>query len=437
MDQGRYSLGAGVAPNWLTPEGARDAPALYHPGAVLEAHLPTFEGELHGAGPIIEFLAARWPPGARVNAFAERVTPGGVQLRLEVALDDAVLLRERHLLHARDGRIAWHVVYPEKVPVVLSAEALAEPGESAAGLPVVSRTPMPPGFSGAPLERLVLDDGRSLVVKHVAPRWSWVMRATRDDGREARIWTGTGYRPGDEVDPAVVSVARLADRWLVYMEDVSEFVSGPSSDLLPSLSAFYDAAPPDEPPGLCPLARRLGLFAPATARSERRGSDLGPKIIGRGWELIRDLIPRDLFELAHGLASDPAPLAAALHQRRCAVLHGDLRPGNVGLRGARIVLLDWGLVTWGPPALDLTWYMFNRGWPDDASEIVHDSLGRWGDRDALDLAVVATFIQACPYFGFNVVQEVDPEARRRAAEQLKAWVERVSDSLERTGPGTP
>ncbi|MGH2734119.1 MAG: phosphotransferase [Actinomycetota bacterium] len=436
MDEGRYSLGAGVAPNWLTPERAPDALPLYHPGAILEAHLPTLEGELHGAGRIVEYLAARWPPGARVNAFAERVTPGGVQLRLEVAFDDAVLLRERHLLHTRDGRIAWHVVYPEKVPVDPCAEA---PIDGAAGMPggVVSRTPMAPGFSGAPLERLVLDDGRTLVVKHVAPRWSWVMRATRDDGREARIWTGSGYRPGDVIDPAVVSVARLADRWLVYMEDVSEVVSGTSADLLRPLSAFYDASPRDEPPGLCALTERLGLFAPATARRERRGPDLGPKIIGRGWELIRDLIPQDLSELAYRLASDPGPLAAALLERRCAVLHGDLRPGNVGLRGARIILLDWGLVTWGPPALDLTWYMFNRGWPDEASEVVHDALGRWRDRDALDLAVVATFIQACPYFGFNVVQEVDPDARRRAAEQLKGWVERVSDGLERTGLQTP
>lgn len=427
-------------PTWLLPEGARRASSLYHPDAVLEVHLPGMDTTLHGATDIVGYLSARLPTGSRAETLSVRDSPGGIQLRIE-ATTDGVALRERHLLHVRDQQIQMHVIYPERVPFIVGDEALtAASGPAARVLEgAVEKTPLPPGFSGAPLEKIVLSDGRALIVKHIARRWSWVMRATDDDGREASIWA-QGRQPAPGIETAIVESVRLPDRWLLYMEDVSDPVSAVAALSLPEEVALLRrlvTASGESPPDarLCSLNDRLSLFAPATAERERDGTDLGPKIIGRGWELIRDLIPTDLFHLAHGLASDPELLARALAASPSALLHGDLRPGNFGVKGARVVVIDWGLALWGPPALDLTWYLFNRRWPPGLEEglaAAREGLGNPSDETALDLSVVATFIQACPYFGFNVVQEPDPAARKRAADDLASWVTAADRSLDRT-----
>jgi len=285
----------------------------------------------------------------------------------------------------------------------------------------------------------LLNDGRALIVKHIAQRWSWVMRATNDDGREASIWS-QGRQPAPGIETAIVGSVRLPDRWLLYMDDVSDLVSRVATLSLSEEVALLRrlaTASGESPPAahLCSLYDRLSLFSPATAEREFDGTDLGPKIIGRGWELMRGLIPTDLFHIAHGLASAPGPLARALAASPSALLHGDLRPGNFGVMEDRVVVIDWGLATWGPQALDVIWYLFNRRWASGLEQglaVVRDVLGKPLDETAFDLSVVATFIQACPYFGFNAVQDPDPAARSKASEDLASWVTAAARSLNRT-----
>ena len=427
-------------PTWLIPEQAVAAFPFYSPEAVLEIHLPQLDSEERGPSEIIPTLSTRWRSGASVHSCGIRESRGGIQARLELAWDDGMLVRERHLIHTHDGLITLHVIYPEPAPVVVGTESLeALSPELRTGLSPDARIPLAPGFSGAPLDRIVLENGRSLVVKHISPRWSWVMRATGDEGREALLWVNEG-RPGFPADPAVVDAVRLPDRWLLYMEDVSDIVSTarPSTEddlFLRSLARMYDATPMTAPEGLCSLEDRLALFSPATAVRERLGTDLGPKIVGRGWELVAGLIPPDVFDLAQFLAATPRPLARALSSRRCSLIHGDLRPGNLGMRGPDLVLIDWGLATWGPAILDLVWYLFNRkgsGRLDEGLAALSNSLTHPDER-ALDLAILATFIQVCPYFGFNAIQEPDPDVRATAHDELAQWVAMVRRSIDRSG----
>lgn len=264
------------------------------------------------------------------------------------------------------------------------------------------------------------------------------MRATGDEGREALLWAD-GDRENFPVDPAVLDAVRLPDRWLLYMEDVSDVLStaGASTEetILESLARMYDAAPAAVPEGLCSLEDRLALFSPATAIRERLGTDLGPKIVGRGWELAQGLIPPDIFGLAQSHATTPGPLAQALSTRRCGLIHGDLRPGNLGLRGSDLVLIDWGLATWGPPILDLVWYLFNRKWStrlDQDLAALNESLTH-PDESSLDLGILAVFCQVVPYFGFNAIQDPDPDLRVTARRQLGQWVAMVRRGIERSG----
>ena len=47
-----------------------------------------------------------------------------------------------------------------------------------------------PGASGNTLERVTLRDGRTLSRKEASQEWNWISRATHDDGRLVRMWSG-------------------------------------------------------------------------------------------------------------------------------------------------------------------------------------------------------------------------------------------------------
>jgi Phosphotransferase enzyme family len=425
-------------PVWLVP-GPRDVSAEYSEGAKLEAHLPTARLQIDGRREIGQWLTHRWERDVSVRSFDVTQSSGGMKVRAE--LDNAgTVVRERHLVHMIRDQIVNHIIYPEKVPVQMGPESVHSETSLLEGwdLDTVVRTQLAPGFSGAPLEALELPNGRRLVAKHITPRWSWVMRATHDDGREAMLWRDPSRRPAMAVDAAVVDAVQISDRWILYMDDVSDFVSVAQDEgrLVNELAGLYDIAPDHISASVCTLEDRLALFSPATATRETNGTDLGPKIIGRGWELVRDLIPSELFEFALDLVIDPKPMAGALRRLRCLLIHGDLRPGNVGITNGRPVLIDWGLATEAPPALDLVWFAFNTralGTIDDGLDAVRSAIASRFEQSSIDLAVLATFIQACPYFGFNAIQEPDPQMRSEAAAELRRWVVHVRDALERSG----
>jgi hypothetical protein len=89
---------------------------------------------------------------------------------------------------------------------------------------VVSREPLAAadGRSGSLLERVVLADGRALVVKHVLDGGDWIMRATADHGRAAELWSaGVLARVPEVIDHTVVRAEQVPGGWVVIMRDVS------------------------------------------------------------------------------------------------------------------------------------------------------------------------------------------------------------------------
>jgi hypothetical protein len=89
---------------------------------------------------------------------------------------------------------------------------------------VVSREPLAAadGRSGSLLERVVLADGRALVVKHVLDGGDWIMRATADHGRAAELWSaGVLARVPEVIDHTVVGAEQVPGGWVVIMRDVS------------------------------------------------------------------------------------------------------------------------------------------------------------------------------------------------------------------------
>ena len=59
------------------------------------------------------------------------------------------------------------------------------------------------GWSGNRIDRLTMEDGRSLIAKRIWPGADWIGRGTRDRGREALLFAeGAFARMPPELDPA-------------------------------------------------------------------------------------------------------------------------------------------------------------------------------------------------------------------------------------------
>jgi hypothetical protein len=201
---------------------------LYASDALLDAGLPGGRRRAVGSEAAIEILEAGFPGPGRLVEWEPRLHPKGMALWFERVSDGAgETARQRHYLHVRDGRIRRHWAYaaPPRTPargrqagdgVLLETRLLSRIGQVAQHEPIVST-----GWSGNLLERLVLADGRRLVVKRIVPGTNWMDRHTKDEGREALLFTSgvLGRLPeaidqlvetGDEGNPLLQLMAVLA-----------------------------------------------------------------------------------------------------------------------------------------------------------------------------------------------------------------------------------
>jgi hypothetical protein len=316
---------------------------------------------------------------------------------------------------------------------------------------VVSREPLAAadGRSGSLLERVVLADGRSLVVKLVLDGGDWIMRATADHGRAATLWSrGVLARVPEVIDHAVVGAERVEGGWVVIMRDVSAALvpdharlgRGDSRRVLEAAAALH-AAFADEPPlRLCSLADRYGFLSPATARREAGGDDEVPRLIGRGWERFAEAAPAEVAGPVLAVLERPASLAAALSRHPSTLVQGDLKLGNLGFAGDRVVMLDWGTQTgWAPAAVEVAWYLaINWSRIDATREQVLDDFraaeGERHDEDALRLALLGGLVQLGWDKALHASGHPDPAVRAREAADLAWWCDRARDALEVWSP---
>lgn len=311
---------------------------------------------------------------------------------------------------------------------------------------VVTREPLAAadGRSGSLLERVVLADGRALVVKHVRDGGDWIMRASHDHGRAAELWSsGVLARVPDVIDHAVVGAERAEDGWVVIMRDVSAALvpdharlsRGDSRRVLEAAAALHARFWDDPPMELCSMADRYRFLSPATARREADGADEVPRLIGRGWERFAEVVPADVAEPVLAVLERPEPFAAALSAFGSTLLQGDLKLGNLGLTADQVVMLDWGTQTgWGPPAVEVAWYLAINWSRVDATreQVLDDFRAAEGDRhdeDALRLALLGGLVQLGWDKALHASGHPDPAIRAREAADLAWWTARARDAL--------
>ncbi|HEV3014612.1 MAG TPA: hypothetical protein VG499_15175 [Actinomycetota bacterium] len=316
---------------------------------------------------------------------------------------------------------------------------------------VVSREPLAAadGRSGSLLERVTLAGGEILVVKHVRDGGDWIMRASHDHGRAAELWSsGVLGRMPEVIDHAVLGAEQETGGWVVIMRDVSAALvpdharisRADSRRVLEAAAALHAAFAEGPPLRLCPLADRYGFLSPATARREAGGADEVPGLIGRGWERFAEVAPADVAGPVLAVAERPEPFAAVLSAFPSTLVQGDLKLGNLGFTGDRVVMLDWGTQTgWAPAAVEVTWYLaINWSRIDATREQVLDDFraaeGGRHDEDALRLALLGGLVQLGWDKALHASGHPDPAIRAREAADLAWWAERARDALEVWSP---
>jgi hypothetical protein len=311
---------------------------------------------------------------------------------------------------------------------------------------VVAREPLAAadGRSGSLLERVTLGGGEALVVKHVLDGGDWIMRGCHDHGRAAQLWSdGVLARIPAVIDHAVVGAEPVEGGWLVIMRDVSAALvpdhlrigRDDSRRVLEAAAALHAAFAGDPPLALCSMADRYQLLSPATTRREAGGTDEVPKLIGRGWERFAELVPGEVTGPVLEIMERPEPFVAALSRSGSTLIHGDLKLGNLGFDGDRVVMLDWGTQTgWAPPAVEVAWYLAVNWSRIDATreQVLDDFRAAEGDRhdeDALRLALLGGLVQLGWDKALHASGHPDPAIRAREAADLAWWTERARDAL--------
>jgi hypothetical protein len=403
------------------------------------AIIARLEGLFPGPGRLVEWSAALHDVGAAV--WLERVSEA-----------EGAVLRQRHYLLLRDGRLRRHFAYtaPHRTGVTgaggrpsLDPGLIGDLGAIAEHTVLASR-----GWSGNALERVVLTDGRALIAKRIVPGADWIGRGSADPGREGLLFTsGVLDRLPPAVDHAMVAAVRDGDAWWLLMRDVSDELLDDHSivprdvnrRLLAAVNEMWEGFWGERVEFLAPQALRLQMAAPSVGRRERDGLDLLPKQLEVTWEAFAEAVEPDVAAVVLALVEDAAPLAAALHARGSTLLHGDIRDEQIGLAGDRLVLLDWGLATQGHPVVDYAWHLMHSAWRIDAThdELWEDFRAARGERDdplAVELGMIAGLTMYGWILGHSAVIHPDPVERTWARKELEWWVPRARHALGTWSP---
>ncbi|HEX7473176.1 MAG TPA: hypothetical protein VF323_08830 [Candidatus Limnocylindrales bacterium] len=309
--------------------------------------------------------------------------------------------------------------------------------------------PGPSSRSGSLVERVTLDDGRVVVVKHLDPARDLIVRATCDDGRLARLWAaGVFERMPSVVEHGILGVEPEGDGWLVVMDDLGAALlpddrrvgRAESRRLLAAAAAVHERFAGAPLPSVGPIATLYRYLSPALAVAEAGTPNPLPSLVGRGWARFPEAVPQDVAAAIATIHRDPERFAAAFAGSPGTLVHGDYRFANLGLRADRVVVIDWGSsCVVGPAALDLAWYLIVGATRIDATrdEVIDDFIAVEGARHeprALGLALIGALAQLGWNKALDVLENDDPEVRARERADLDWWVARMRRELDAWGP---
>ena len=310
----------------------------------------------------------------------------------------------------------------------------------------VAREPLAgDGVSGATLERVWLDDSRSLVVKRQSPQSDLFMRILGDErGRELDLYQRGvldllppsirhavigGWVEGDTT---VIVMRDLGDRVLSWRDRLSPAQARDLVQRLAEMHAHFAGAPPD---GLAPLPPLVATFAPS--RLEPYVATGHPIVAAAldGWGLFASLVPGDVAAAVEALLEDPAPLVTALSECTPTLCHGDLATVNLAWEvDGGLTLIDWGQAVAAPGELDVTRMLAGcapvlglarEAFLDEYRRAAPDSSAR-----AMRLSLLAGLLWLGWNKALDATRHPDEAKRAREREDLAWWVEHGREALD-------
>jgi phosphotransferase family enzyme len=305
------------------------------------------------------------------------------------------------------------------------------------------------GNSGSMVERVTLRDGRELILKHIAPDWDWMARTTHDRGRLSLMWEGALFeRMPTVIDHTIVAVEMDGVAWNVFMRDVSSDLLSHDrrvtrdevQRILSAIHEMHEIYRGGRFPQLCSLVDRYALLSPRNVRREREMDNPHGHILSRGWEAFPEFVSGTVVEAIFAVAEKPELLAEQLAKCEQTLIHGDIRLGNIGFAGDRVILIDWSeRVGIAPPAVELAWFIGFDAIRMDASpdNVISDFRSLHGDRfdeRALQLALIGGLLQVAPVLGISIIEGQDESRRRSLITQLSWWDEAVREALKTWSP---
>ena len=168
-------------------------------------------------------------------------------------------------------------------------------------------------------------------------------------------------------------------------------------------------------------------------RSIAGGPNPMPDLILRGWDLFASIAPADVAEVVLAVVDKPELLARPLAARPMTLIHGDLSLANVAVEEHQMTLLDWGLTTIAPPAIELAWFLLDHVSQIDASheQIITDFGEESGDRAdpvALKLALLAGLVELGWHKALNATTHPDPAFQSSERKDLEWWYQRAREA---------
>ncbi|MGH3367309.1 MAG: hypothetical protein ACRDOY_08915 [Nocardioidaceae bacterium] len=301
------------------------------------------------------------------------------------------------------------------------------------------------GKSGAALERVWLPDGRRLIVKRQSAESDFMMEATGERvGREYLLWSrGILDTLPDGVQHAVVDGWVEDDVTVIVMRDLGDAVLTWDNRLsretcrwvFGSMATMYNRFLDQPPDDLTPLPGLLTMFSVDRVAPLVNGPNPLAALTVRGWEHFADMVKPDLADAVLSLLADPQPLVAALRDRPCTLIHGDMATVNMAIADGSLILLDWALPAAAPAAVDVARFLAGCWSVVDASreQILADFAELSGpayDGTALRLAMVSGLLWLGWNKALDAAEHPDPAIRERERRDLQWWLDQARTTLD-------
>lgn len=322
----------------------------------------------------------------------------------------------------------------------------------------VSRQPMNghSGLAGGRLSYVNTNLGR-FILKQMSIDSDWIMFASGDtECRSVRLWE---YGLLDQLRPHLehktIACARDDNGWAILMHDLTGHVYSWEKPMAPDHvpvfldrlarlhAAFWnDPRLPDPCLGLCDPARLLDQSSLPMAQ-KHSGLSMGvlPEWIRDGWQVMEELLGRDVFTYLKSLIENPQPLFDALSRYPYTLLHGDYRAENLA-HPDRPVAFDWQEATRSLMTIDLAWFA-RQGFVQDAighvqainfyRERLEQYLGRRFDDNEwqamIDLGYLVDALRSTCFSAYWYKHTDAPNDRPRLEMEVKVRNQQVRDAL--------